>query len=346
MDHTIAIRNQLRLLLKSSSRYCLFCEGINDTFYGSIADLPKNFPNQCFELPCSENASVGLAIGAASVGLLPIVSFQRVEFALLALEQLINNGAKLSFLSEGKISCPSFFRFVIGRGWGQGPSHSQSLETIFGQIPNLNVALPVFPADSELILANFHLHHSPTISLEHRWVHYTKRHSIAPTSLNPYVVRAGSDLTIIATSYGVVQALKLAEIFNSFGISIEVINQFNLGCFEYCSIFDSVLKTKKLICIDLHQRLYGCGAEIICSVAEAGIKLSAPPKRLSSPHTFSPSSFRMISEYYLSLTEIALTVCELLFIDGNKLNAILSNVKLNDSLCPPDQPNINFNGPF
>ena len=282
MNHTIAIRNQLSLLLESSSRYCLFCEGINDTFYGSITDLPKVFPNQCYELPCSENASVGLAIGAASMGLLPIVNFQRVEFALLALEQLINNGAKLSFLSEGKTSCPSFFRFIIGRGWGQGPSHSQSLETIFGQIPNLNVALPVFPADSEFILGNFHLNDSPTISLEHRWVHYTERHQITPTSLNPYVVRAGNDLTIIATSYGVIQALKLAKIFSSFGISIEVINQFNLGLFDFRIIFDSVIKTKRLICIDIHQKLYGCGAEIISSIAEAGIKLSCSQKTLKS----------------------------------------------------------------
>ena len=103
---------------------------------------------QCYELPCAENASVGMAMSSSTYGLTTILCFQRVEFALLAIEQFVNYSAKNNYLAGGKRPNPCLFRMVIGRGWGQGPSHSQSLETIFAQIPNLNVFLPTFPRDT------------------------------------------------------------------------------------------------------------------------------------------------------------------------------------------------------
>ena len=150
-NHADVIRKLTENFLKTSKSHLLFCEGIEDTFYGTLPKILKEFEPQCFELPCSENASVGMILGAASYGLNSIICFQRVEFALLAYEQLVNNSSKLSFLSNNQRTNPCLIRLVIGRGWGQGPSHSQSLETIFAQIPLINVVLPVFPEDSKLI---------------------------------------------------------------------------------------------------------------------------------------------------------------------------------------------------
>ena len=172
--HSEFIKNQIEEFLNSSEKNLLFCEGIEDTFYGTLPPINENYKSQCYELPCSENASVGMVLGAASYGLMPIICFQRVEFALLAFEQIVNNSSKISYLSNNKRTNPSLFRLVIGRGWGQGPSHSQSLETIFAQVPSLNVVLPVFPEDSKLIFETFSKQISPTISLEHRWVHFNK----------------------------------------------------------------------------------------------------------------------------------------------------------------------------
>ena len=133
----------------------LLCEGIEDGLFGTIVGLSTKYPEQSIELPCSENASVGMALGAACYGSLPILCFQRVEFALLAIEQLVNNTSKISYLSNGSRVNPALFRFIIGRGWGQGPSHSQSLEGLFLQIPEINLFLPVFPEDSKFVFEYF-----------------------------------------------------------------------------------------------------------------------------------------------------------------------------------------------
>ena len=156
--------------LNESKKNLLFCEGIKDGFYETIPKINEKNSNQCFELPCSENASIGMALGASTYGLNTILCFQRVEFALLALEQIANNSSKISYLTDQKRKNPALFRFVIGRGWGQGPSHSQSFETMFAQIPNINVVMPVFPEDTKFIFESFRSLESPTISLEHRWV--------------------------------------------------------------------------------------------------------------------------------------------------------------------------------
>ena len=204
-NHSEFIKYLTEEFLNVSNKNLLFCEGIKDSFYGTLPDISEKYVSQCFELPCSENASVGMVLGAASYGLNPIICFQRVEFALLALEQLVNNSSKISFLTSNERINPALFRLVIGRGWGQGPSHSQSLETIFAQIPYLNVVLPVFPEDSRLIFETFSKRKSPTICLEHRWIHFNKNSEIQPTSFEPYVIKPGNDLTIVSCGYDVVQ---------------------------------------------------------------------------------------------------------------------------------------------
>ena len=122
-NHSELIKNLTANYLIESKKNLLFCEGLNDGFYETIPQINEDNVNQCFELPCSENASIGMALGASTYGLNVILCFQRVEFALLAIEQLVNNSSKISYLTDQKRNNPALFRFVIGRGWGQGPSH-------------------------------------------------------------------------------------------------------------------------------------------------------------------------------------------------------------------------------
>ena len=122
-----------------------FGEGILDpsAIYGTTKDLNKFIDSKrIIEMPLSENSLTGVAIGAAMMGKRPILSFHRVEFALLAIEQIFNNAAKANFLSGGSYSTPLLVRAIIGRGWGQGPSHSQGFESVFASVPGLKVVCP------------------------------------------------------------------------------------------------------------------------------------------------------------------------------------------------------------
>ena len=173
LSHAQLIRKSTEEFLKSDNSNILLCEGIDDNFYSTIDGLSISYPEQSYEIPCSENSMVGMSLSASSYEVTTMVCLQRVEFALLAIEQLVNNSAKNCFLTNNQRKNPCLFRFVIGRGWGQGPSHSQSFETLFAQIPDITVFMPVFPNDSKLIFSNFTSFNHPCISLEHRWTHYS-----------------------------------------------------------------------------------------------------------------------------------------------------------------------------
>ncbi len=345
-QHSEVIKDLIEKFLNASKSNLLFCEGIEDTFYGTLPKIDKEYKSQCFELPCSENASVGMILGAASYGLNPILCFQRVEFALLAIEQIINNSSKISFLSQDQRKNPSLIRLVIGRGWGQGPSHSQSLETIFAQVPSLNVVLPVFPEDSQLIFKTFMKKKSPTICLEHRWIHFNKKSEISPNELEPYVIKNGKDLTIVACAYDVVLSLMVAKTMESFNVSIEVINFLCLTPSNYKNIYKSIKKTKKLITIDINSTFYGASSELLANILCSGFPLDLPPVRLGAKGLFSPSSRHLADDYFINICDIAIAILDLLKIDKGERNKIMKEIINLNRDIPNDVPNKGFSGPF
>ena len=147
-----AIREGLAEAGKKDKNVLLFAEGIDDpsSVFGTTKDLKQVYgEDRIIEMPVSENGLCGVAIGAALMGKRPVISFHRVEFALLALEQIMNNAAKAHYISNGKHRVPLVIRAIIGRGWGQGPEHSQSLEILFASIPGLKVIMPTFPNDAK-----------------------------------------------------------------------------------------------------------------------------------------------------------------------------------------------------
>ena len=136
--------SQTQLMMRDKSIVTMGL-GINDPkgIFGTTKDLNKIFGNKrVLETPTSENAITGIAVGGAIMGLRPIITHQRVEFSLLSMEQIINQAAKWYFLSGGKYKVPIVIRLIIGKGWGQGPQHSQSLEALFSHIPGLKVVSP------------------------------------------------------------------------------------------------------------------------------------------------------------------------------------------------------------
>ena len=350
LSHAQVIHQATDDYLKSDPSNVLLCEGIDDGFYSTIDGLSLKYPEQSYEIPCSENSMVGMALSASSYEVTTLVCLQRVEFALLALEQLINNSAKNNFLTNNQRNNPCLFRFVIGRGWGQGPSHSQSFETIFAQIPDINVFMPVFPNDSKLIFSNFKNHNHPCISLEHRWIHYSfdTDSSNNNCTLSSYRVTSGNDLTIVAYSYNVLLAKSIANEFAKFSISIEVINLFRLSMINIELINKSINKTNLLLLLDLDDRSFSVSSEILgkLSISNSLSCLRKPPKRLSNHGTYCPSSKKLSSDYYLTGTEIAKAASDLLNLDHFTEIELLHKITAIENSVSSDVPNQTFSGPF
>ena len=269
---------------------------------------------------------------------------------MLAIEQLANNAAKNNYLTDGARTNPCLFRFVVGRGWGQGPSHSQSFETMFSQIPDINVFMPVFPNDSAVIFKSFKNQSSPTISLEHRWTHYAfdTEGSLRNNEASSYLQTNGTDITVTCYSYNVLLVNAISSIFNDHDISLEIINLFCLSNIDYDLISKSIKKTRHLVMLDLDDRRFSVSSDILGKTILNGnvASLSKNPIRLANHQTYSPSSPYLSSDYYLTGLNVAKAILEMLDIEPKRARSILEAVSEIESQVPSDAPNKGFCGQF
>lgn len=285
-----AINEALAIMGERDKNVLLMGQGIDDNgaFYGTTADLQRIYQDRLIETPVSENAMVGVAVGLAISGKRPIIQFHRVEFALLAMEQIINNAAKMHYISKGQHKCPLVIRMIIGRGWGQGPEHSQSLEAMFAYIPGLKVLMPTFPEDYKGMLISAIEDDNPVVIIEHRWTHYVK--GSVPEGYyksditRPKKLRDGNSFmkkTIVATSYSVIDALKKNKGHDIFDLRV-------LRPLDIDDIIKSVSYTKKLVIYDTGYKTYGIGAEIIARCTESELQFTI--ERFGIPDHPIPSS--------------------------------------------------------
>ena len=320
--------------------------------WGTMKGIGNRFgEDRVIEMPIAENGAVGIAIGAALNGQRPIISFHRVEFALLALEQIVNNAAKSHYISNGQHKVPLVIRMVIGRGWGQGPEHSQSLEPIFSYFPGLKVVMPAFAADAKGMLIAAIEDDNPVIYIEHRFVHYSTGHVPEGYYKNPLdgprVVREGKDVTIVATSHAVLEAMRAADVLREIGCSAEIIDLRVLRPLNMAPIFTSVQKTGRLITVDTGFVRYGIGGEIIATiVGENFSALKAAPVRLGLPEHPTPSSRGMVVGFYPDSQRMVREVGKLLGLNHAKLESALKSLDEQRKNVPIDVPDPFFKGPF
>ena len=175
---------------KNKNLVC-FGLGINDSlnFFGTTKGLEEKFGSErVFETPTSENAMTGIGIGMSLNNNPCVMMHQRLDFFLLAMDQLVNSAAKWHFMFGGKKNVPITIRLVVGKGWGQGPTHSQSLQSWFAHIPGLKVVMPAFPQDAYNLLKKSIRDPNPVIFIEHRWLHYVEQetYKIKETKKNTY----------------------------------------------------------------------------------------------------------------------------------------------------------------
>lgn len=307
-----ALFQTMRDALSQHSHTIIFGQGVDDHkgTFGSTVGLAEEFgPERVFDTPLMEEGMMGIAIGAALNGLYPIQTHIRSDFGLLAMNQIINLAAKYKYMFGGRFEIPLLVRMVVGRSWGQGAQHSQSLQSLFAHIPGLTV---IMPASSQSILDCYPYlisqYRGPVISLEHRLM-YDLQFGVEAASevnespLTSRKVRTGKDITIVATSIMVLEALRAAEhLMRVSDIDCEIID---LNCISHPDenlIVESVAKTGKLLVADTSWRPYGVAAEVCRIVCErAPFNLKAPVVTLGMQPAPCPTAKSLEDIYYPNL---------------------------------------------
>ena len=314
--------------------------------YGTTAGLATEFgDDRVFDMPTSENAMTGVAIGSAISGMRPIMAHQRIDFATLAMEQIVNQAAKWRYMFGEEARVPLVIRMVIGRGWGQGPQHSQSLQSWFAHVPGLKVVMPATPKDAKGLLISSIEDDDPVVFIEHRWIytisgHVPERMYRVPIG-KAQVLREGRDVTIVALSYMTFEALRAAEMLSAEGVRAGVVDVRTLRPLDTHTIVQAVRSTGRLIVADTSWKLGGFAGEIVATVAEeAHDCLVAAPRRITLPDSPSPTSPALSSDYYPRAVDIARNALEMLDRSTDGLESMYR------SEVPLDVPDMSFTGPF
>lgn len=349
LSYAQALQEAIDLSMAKDPLVFIIGEGVPDPkhIFGTTAGLREKYgPDRVMDMPVSENGLTGVCIGAAISGMRPILTHQRVDFSLLSFEQIVNNAAKWYFMFGGQTPVPLVIRMIIGRGWGQGAQHSQSLQALFAHIPGLKVIMPTTAYDAKGLLISAIEDNNPVISLEHRWLYNLEdevpegRYTIPIGKGN--LLHKGNDLTIVATSYAAVESLSVAKGLEKHNIYIEVIDPRSLRPLDEQIILKSVAKTGRLLVVDTGGISYGVGAEIVAIVAEKSYsKLKAAPSRIGLPDLPTPSSPLHAKDYYPDKYDIAKIVLTML---GKKIKIVTRLFP--PSTTPHDVPDLSFKGPF
>ncbi len=316
-----AIRAGFVYLLEQYPEVFAIGQGLWSPWYvgNSMTDLDKLFGrDRIIDSPVSESACTGVAVGASLFGYRPIIVHPRMDFMLLAVDQIVNQAAKWSNMLGGQSSPAVTIRAIINRGGEQGAQHSQSLHAWFAHIPGLRVVMPASVQDARDLLIASVLCDDPVMFIDDRWL-YDREASLPPiverTLLDerPVVVRSGSDVTLVAAGYSTYLCEQAAERLAKEGLSAEVIDLRILNPFYPDAIVDSVSKTRRLCVIDGGWRTAGMSAEIIASVTEKlnSDQMLRPPVRITLPDASAPTSKVLEEIYYPQVDDVISVVRDL-----------------------------------
>ena len=289
MQYGEAIRNGFNYLLDSDKSVIVIGQGLWSPWYvgDTMRDLEKIYGTQrVIDTPVSELACTGAGVGAALCGYRPIVTHPRVDFALLATDQMVNQAAKWNSMFGGNSPVPVVFRMIVNRGGEQGAQHSQSLYSWFAHIPGLRVVVPSTPQDAQDLLIAATLCDDPVVYIDDRWLYeiddeVTEPKSVDLSTQGPKVLREGKDITLVGLSWTTKLLMDAAQRLEGEGISCEVVDLRVLNPLDASAIIKSVAKTTKLLVAEGDWISYGIGSEVITRVIEnLGPKvLSAAPRR-------------------------------------------------------------------
>lgn len=271
-----AIAEATRQEMERDERVFIFGLDVDDhkSIQGSTAGLLKQFgPERCFGTPLSEDAMTGVAIGAAMAGYRPIHVHIRMDFMMLAMNQLVNMAAKSHYMYNGQVNVPLVVRTMIGRSWGQGAQHSQALHSMFMHVPGLKVVAPSNAYDAKGCLTAAIRDNNPVIYMEHRLLcnmeSYVPSESYETPLGKARIMSEGKDVTIVGISHMVIECLRAGKYLEKAGINAEIIDPITLRPLDMDSIIASVKKTGRLLIVDNGWLTCGTGSEIMARMIEA-----------------------------------------------------------------------------
>ncbi len=320
LSYNNAILEATDQALAKDPRVFVFGEGIDDPsgIFGTVKGLQKKYGNErVFDTPVSENSLTGIAAGAAMAGLRPIFIHSRMDFLIISLDQLVNHACKWSYMFGGQVKVPMVVRTVSARGWGSGAQHSQCVQGMMMNVPGLKIAAPATPYDAKGLLISSIIDNNPVLFVEHRWLYKT----IGNVPEMPYSIpfgkgivrKTGSDVTIVAISWMVVEALKAAEKLKEDRISAEVIDLRTIKPIDEAIIFESLAKTGRLLITDTGQKTGGVGSEIAALTCEKAFPLlKGPIARVCCPDAPTPASDILEKAYYPDAESIRAQVIQML----------------------------------
>ena len=307
----------------------------NDRIFNTTNKLVEKFnEHRVFDTPVSENAMMGVAVGMSLNGLVPIISHQRLDFFLLAMDQLVNSASKWNFMFGNKNRINLTIRLIVGKGWGQGPTHSQNLQSWFAHVPGLKVITPSLPSNASALLSESIRDPSPVIFIEHRWCHQLKEtENSFKKNKNKFKIgkcnflSKGKDLTIITSSYSTIEFLKCYSLLKKFGVSFDHIDLLSLKPIDLKSITRSVKKTRRLLILDnTSHEICSIGSEIVSKLIQQDNSIfKSEPILLQLPDVHQPTSYHLTKSYFISRRKIILSILKL-------LNKKHKNFSINENL--------------
>lgn len=309
-----AIREGFEFLLTNYPSVFTIGQGLWSPWYvgNSMTDLDIQFGKaRVIDTPVSESACTGAALGAALCGYRPIVIHPRVDFMLLATDQIVTQAAKWRSMFGGKASAPVTIRGIINRGGEQGAQHSQSLHSWFAHVPGLRVVMPSTAADARDLLIGAVLSDDPVLYLDDRWLYGLEEVLADPAPVRladegPRLTRSGDDLTLVGCGFTSMLCREAAARLSADGVECDVIDLRVLNPLDPELIIKSVERTGRLLVVDGDWASCGMAGEIIASVSESvdpGV-IRDRPRRLTLPPAPAPTSRALESSYYLTTEDV------------------------------------------
>lgn len=349
-----AIRMALKDALSEDATVRVFGLGVTDPIgvFGTTSGLNEEFgPNRVFDIPLSENAVTGVALGMAMNGLRPIMNHQRADFAFTSMEQIVNQVAKLDYTTKGVLKARLVIRMIVGRGWGQGPTHAQSPHALYAAVPGLRVVAPATPEDAYWLLRQSIETDDPVIFIEHRWLHnITSEIDLQKPNYeitDSRTLSQGDDLLFISFSYGIVEALRAETILRNLGFNLTILNLRSLSPLDEGKIIDLARKIRRIVILDSSHSKFGISAEISAIIHENLEKrLERACLRIGNLYEPTPSAPLLAKNHYPQIREVVTRIVNhfQFKVDGEKLEKLISIEEGSSTFF--DQPVIGSVGPF
>lgn len=312
LTYSLAINEAFHQTMNDDDSVFLIGQGVKSPWYvGNTAQglIDRFGEKRVIDTPVSENAMTGAAVGAALAGMRPVVVHPRMDFMMYAIDPIINEAANWYYMNGGRLSVPAVIWGVINRGGEQGAQHSQALHAMFAHVPGLKVVMPATAYDAKGLMIAAIKDNNPVMFFDDRWLYGTEDsvpEEIYEVPIGRGIIRRiGADVTIVAISYLVNEAMEAADALSREGIDVEVVDPRTIKPFDEQLIVESVSKTGRVVIADGGWRSFGVAAEIAAVIGEqCSSKLKSNIKRVTLPDAPAPANRALEDVYYPRSTDI------------------------------------------